>query len=82
MSDKYFCLTLLEEDPIKLVEWLTDYGTQKMVNHAFHNHYQAFHKDTSGDILVHNNLKLCYRLWFDTDNQLRELGINLPPDTE
>jgi hypothetical protein len=82
MSDKYFALNILESDPNKLLEWLTDWGTQKMVRHSFDNGYQAFHKDTSGCILVHSNLKLCYRLWFDTDNQLKELGINLPPDTE
>ena len=81
MSD-YFRLDSLEQNPSELVEWLTDYGTQKMVRHSFDHGYQAFHKDRDGTILVHNKLLTCYRLSFDTDNQLKELGINLPPDTE
>lgn len=81
MSDKYFDLDALESDPIKLVEWLTDYDTQKLIAHHFETN-QVFSKDTDGNILVYKDLRFYYNLWFDKDNTLKKLGINLPSDTE
>ncbi len=81
MSDKYFRLDVLESDPTKLLEWLTDYDTQKLIAHHFETH-QVFFKDSDGNILVYEDLKFYYNLWFDKDNTLKSLGINLPSDTE
>lgn len=80
MSD-YFRLDSLESDPAKLVEWLTDYDVQKLITHHFETH-QVFYKDVDDVVWVYKGLKFYYNLWFDKDNALKELGINLPPDTE
>ena len=69
VPEDYFVLTYLENNPNKLIEWLTDYGTQKLVN----GEYQAFYKGSNDEIFVHKNLLLYYRIWFDTDNMLEEL---------
>ena len=71
VAEDYFALTYLENNPNKLIEWLTDYDTQKLIAHNFETH-QVFYRD-DGCVLVHKNLLLYYRIWFDTDNMLEEL---------
>lgn len=72
----YFRLDTLESDPTKLLEWLTDYDTQKIIAHHFETH-QVFCKDAEGNILVHKDLQFYYNLWFDTDDTLKKMGVDL-----
>jgi len=81
MSDKYFPLDSLESDPNKLIAWLTDYDTQRLVSHHFETH-QVFIKNHDNRIFVYKGLEFYYNLWFNQDKTLKQIGIDLPPETE
>ena len=82
MPDKYFRLDALESDPVKLIEWLTDYGTQKMVYSCFDQQEQAFYTEKDGVIMVNGRLSLCYGLHFNTENTLLKMGVKVLTETE
>lgn len=79
MTDKYFPLESLESDPARLVKWLTDIETQRKVATK---DYKAFRKEPDGTIMVHDELLLCYRLWFDPKRDILSMGIWVPMETK
>ena len=67
VAEDYFRLDYLENDPVELINWLTDYGTQKLVTTSFDGGYQAFYRGSNNEIFVHKKLLLYYRIWFDIE---------------